>query len=275
MSGKSPFMQHIKEILSEIDPEVLSYKEEEFWLYERYYDYVKRYAAERRLTYTAIALQLVRGLHDGAYRKFTVVKDGVSYRMPYIIHCLKICSTLIDLQVPLEIEDEDTMLASALCHDLIEDNSFPNGGTELYTDYHLTREIYQTVKTLSKRRDYTPEEYDAYFQRIQEDPLALLVKLADRENNVEDLYNMSLWKVHEYVTETREKIFPMCAYAKLHYPFIRSAFVILEDKMKNLTEIAEVLVGRYEEQDERMLARLKVLEEENLRLRNLMLELSL
>ncbi len=275
MSGKSPFMKNIKEILSEIDPDVLSYNEDEFWLYERYYDYVKRYAAERRLTYTAIALPLVRGLQDGTYRKFSIVKDGVSYRLPYVIHCLKICSTLIDLQVPLEAEDEDIVLASALCHDLIEDLNFPNGGKELYTDYHLSEEIYQTVLTLSKRKDFTPEEHNAYFQKIQVNPLALLVKLADRENNVEDLYNMPLWKVHEYVTETREKIFPMCTYAKLHYPFIRSAFVLLEDKMKNLTEIAEVLVGRYEDQEERMLARLKVLEEENLKLRQMMLDLAL
>ncbi|MDO4617802.1 MAG: hypothetical protein Q4B03_10215 [Lachnospiraceae bacterium] len=275
MSGKSPFMQKIKEVLLNIDPEVLSYNEKEFWLYERYYDYVKRYAAERRLTYTAIALPLVRGLHDGTYRKFSIVKDGVSYRLPYVIHCLKICCTLIDLQVPLEIEDEDTVLASALCHDMIEDLPFANGGRELYTDYCLSEEIYQTVVILSKRRDFSPEEETEHFRKIQENPLALLVKLADRENNVEDLYNMPLWKMHEYVEETRVRIFPMCVYAKLNYPYIKSAFVILEDKMKNLTEIAEVLVGRYEEQEERMLARLEMLERENLQLRQMMIELAL
>lgn len=275
MGGKSPFMQKIKELLDDIDPEVLSYYEDEYWLYERYYDYVKRYAAERRLYCTAVALPLVRGLHNGIYRKSSIVKDGVTYRLPYVIHCLKVCCTLIDLQLPLPNEQEDTVLASALCHDLIEDIPFPNGGTELYTDYHLSEEIYKTVLTLSKRKDFTEEEHASYFCRIQENPLALLVKLADRGNNVEDLYNMKIWKVHEYVQETRDCIFPMCAYARKHYPEITSAFVILQDKMKNLTEIAEVLVNRYEEQEERMLKYLDKLQEENLKLRNTMLELHL
>lgn len=275
MNGKSPFMQKIKELLEDIDPEVLTYYEEEYWLYERYYDYVKRYAAERRLVYTAVALPLVRGLHNGVYRKSSVVKDGVSYRLPYVIHCLKVCSTLIDLQLPLEREQEDIVLASALCHDLIEDIPFANGGTELYTYYHLTPEIYETVLLLSKRKDYTEEGHCAYFRRIQENPLALLVKLADRGNNVEDLYNMSTWKVHEYVQETRDRIFPMCSYAIRHYPKINSSFILLMDKMKNLTEIAEILVDRYEEQETRMMTRLNALQEENLRLRHTMLELKL
>ncbi len=275
MSGKSPFMQKIKDLLSDIDPEVLSYNEDEYWLYERYYDYVKRYAAERRLVCTAVALPLVRGLHNGIYRKSSVVKDGVSYRLPYVIHCLKVCSTLIDLQLPLEREQEDIVLASALCHDLIEDIPFPAGGTELYTDYHLTPEIYKTVLLLSKRKDFTEEEHCAYFRGIQENPLALLVKLADRGNNVEDLYNMSIWKVHEYVQETRDRIFPMCSYAIRHYTNITSSFILLMDKMKNLTEIAEILVNRYEEQEEKMMARLEALQEENLRLRTIMLEKNL
>ncbi len=275
MNGKSPFMQRIKEILSDIDPEVLSYNEDEYWIYERYYDYVKRYAAERRLFCTAAALPLVRGLHDGVYRKSPLIKDGITYRRPYVIHCLKVCCTLIDLHLPLGQNEEDTVLASALCHDLIEDLPFPNGGKELYTDYHLTEEIYQTVLTLSKRKDYTEEEHAAYFARIQANPLALLVKLADRSNNVEDLYNMSLWKVHEYVQETRDRIFPMCSYARRHYPHLSSNFLILQDKMKNLVEIAEVLVNRYEQQEERMLTRLKELEEENLKLRQTMLQQSL
>lgn len=54
-----------------------------------------------------------------------------------------------------------------------------------------------------------------------------------------------------------------------------SSFVILQDKMKTLTEIAEVLVNRYEEQDAKLLGRLEVLQEENLKLRNRMMELNL
>lgn len=275
MGPKSPFMQKIKELMDDIDPEVLSYYEDEFWLYERYYDYVKRYAAERRLYYTAVALPLVRGLHNGIYRKSSIVKDGVSYRLPYVIHCLKVCSTLIDLQLPLPTEQEDVVLASALCHDLIEDVPFPNGGKELYTDFHLTEEIYQTVLTLSKKKDCSEEEHQAYFKRIKENPLALLVKLSDRGNNVEDLYNMKIWKVHEYVQETRDCIFPMCSYAIRHYPNLVSSFIILQDKMKNLTEIAEILVNRYEEQEAKLLGYLAELQEENLELRKTMLALNL
>lgn len=275
MGGKSPFMAKIKEILQTIDPEILAYNKDEFWLYERHYDYIKRYAAERKLISTAVALPLVRGLHNGTYRKSSVVKDGVSYRLPYVIHCLQVCSMLIDLQLPLTQEEEDTALSAALCHDLIEDIPFPNGGKEIYTDFHLTENIYNTVLTLSKRKDFTEEEHKAYFRGIQEDPLALLVKLADRGNNVEDLYNMSIWKVHEYVHETRERIFPMCTYARRHFPQLIVPFTILQDKMRNFTEIGEILVDRYEEQEKRMVSRLEKLQEENMKLRNTMLDLHL
>lgn len=275
MGGKSPFMTKVKEILQTIDPEILAYNKDEFWLYERHYDYIKRYAAERRLISTAVALPLVRGLHNNSYRKSSVVKDGVSYRLPYVIHCLQVCCMLIDLQLPLSPEEEDIVLASSLCHDLIEDIPFKNGGTEIYTDYHLTEEVYKTVLTLSKRKDFTEEEHRAYFRNIQQNPLALLVKLADRGNNVEDLYNMSIWKVHEYVQETRERIFPMCTYARRNFPQLIVAFTILQDKMRNLTEIGEILVNRYEEQEKRMVSRLEELQEENLKLRSTMLELHL
>ena len=273
MTERAIFQNKVNEILSQINPEILAYDESEFWMIERRYVYVENYAYDHQLLNTAIALPLVRGLHDGGHRKSPMIRDGVAYKIPYVIHCLMVCRMLIDLQLPISREEEDIALASALCHDLIEDIPFENHGWEMVTDFHLDPRVYETVKTLSKRKDFTEEEHRAYFRGIQEDPLAVLVKLADRGNNVEDLYNMSIWKTHEYVGETRECIFPMYTYAREHFPELNGSLTILYEKMKTLTQVAEILVNRYEDQDRHMNEKLVKLREENERLRGILKEM--
>lgn len=273
MNEQTRFRMKIQEILDEIGPETLAYDAGEFWMIERVYEYVESYAREKKLTSTAIALPLVRGLHNGVHRKSSIMKDGVAYRLPYVIHCLQVARMLINLHLPLSHDEEDVVLASALCHDLIEDVEFAEGGTEMYTKYHLDPRVYETVKCVSKRRDFTEEEHQAYFDGIQANPLALLVKLSDRGNNVEDLYNMSVWKTHEYVDETRMYFFPMVAYGHEHYENLNGVLTILNEKMKTLTQVAEILVNRYEDQERRMNEKLTRLREENQRLRGILKEL--
>ena len=270
MQKPSQFSIDVKQILDSIDPQVLAYNKEEFWMIERRYQYVEQYALDHHLTNTAIALPLVRGLHNGTYRKATITKDGVAYRLPYVIHCLMVCRMLIDLQLPMTPEEEDITLAAALCHDVIEDVPLEDGGREMYKLYHLDYRVYETVKYLSKRKDFTEEEHQNYFHDIETHPMALLVKLADRGNNVEDLYNRSVWKIHEYIGETRTYFFPMCAFARQAYPDLVSVIVILQEKMTTLTEIAEILVNRQEAQERAMNEKLTRLREENQRLRGIL-----
>ena len=267
MKEKILFQERLEAALREIGEETLQYDESEYWMIRQPYEYIALYAREREFFNTAVALPLSRGLHNGSHRKSGVTREGVSYKLPYVIHCLLVCRMLVDMHLPLSPEEEDIVLASALCHDMIEDMSFQNGGRELYTQYHLDPRIYEVVKRVSKRRDFTEEEERAHFHGIEEDPFALLVKLSDRGNNVEDLYNMSIWKIHEYVGETRKYFYPMCEYGKQHYPQLYISFEILQDKILLLTHTAEILVDSYTQMEKDLLGQIKAEREENERLR--------
>lgn len=269
MESRQEFHKRIRQILAGFDPEALAYDQDEFWMIEPLYQTIEYYAGRRGLQNTAIALPLVRGLHNGVHRKASIMRDGVAYRLPYSFHPLMVCRMLIDMQIPLPYEERDILLAAALCHDMIEDVDFPEKGMELITKFHLDPRVYETVKYVSKRKDFTPEEEAVFLHNIEAHPLALLVKLCDRGHNVEDLYDMKLWKVHEYVDETRTHFLPMCGYGREHYPELQGSIDILEDKIRCLTEVAEALVDRYHEREEEMHARVEELREKNRRLREI------
>lgn len=239
------FRLQIEEALGKIDPQILASDPNEFWLIRSPYESIEFYAYENCLRNTAIALPLAVGLHSGTYRKFPVTKNGTSYKVPYVIHCLLVARMLADLQMPMSFEDIDILLASCLCHDMIEDLSFENGGKELHEKFGLDPRVYEVVKKVSKRKDFTEEEERAFFDAIQNDRIALLVKLSDRGHNVEDLYNRPVWKIHEYIGETRKYFIPMAEFGLVAYPEIVKPIAILLDKMVQLTQVAEVLSDRH------------------------------
>lgn len=257
------FLERLQAAKRDIGEEAFSYAKEEFWMIERPYRYVEYYALENQYFNTALALPLSRGLHNGIYRKAKVFRNNEVYRLPYVIHCIQVCRMLIDTKIPMDDAEKDILLAAALCHDMIEDIDFEQGGRELYTKYHLDRKVYEVVKCVSKHKHMTEAEHEAYFEGIKRNPLGLLVKLSDRGNNVEDLYNMSVRKTHEYVSETRMYFFPMCEYAKTHYPELGAVIEILEDKIRSFSDVAEILVSRYEEMEQDLLENIRTLKEEN------------
>lgn len=267
MKERIAFREKINDILAQIDSEALSREESEFWTIQREYEYLEYYANEHQLVNTAIALPLAVGLHNGSYRKSTISRNGQTHKLPYVIHCLWVTKMLADLTVPIPNEEKDILLAAALCHDMIEDISFPEKGREIYTQYHLDPQVYETVKLVSKRYDFTEEEEQNFFHQIESNKLALLVKLSDRCHNIEDLYNRSSWKVHEYIDETRKFFIPMCEYGLAHYPDIHTTLMIFYEKMENLTRAAEILVDRYEQREKELLKELETLQQENQKLR--------
>ncbi|MCF0136018.1 MAG: HD domain-containing protein [Lachnospiraceae bacterium] len=258
----------VSSTLESYPSESLQYNEDEFWMIRSLYEYIEYYAHTRSLRNTLLALPLARGLHNGTYRKFTMTRDGSAHRIPYVMHCLRVCTILMHMNIPLSWEDQDILLASALCHDMIEDIPFEQKGLELIHIYHLDPRVYETVLLVSKRNDFTPEEQAAHVQGIQSHPLALLVKLADRSHNVEDLYNRSPRKVREYIGETRDMFLPMCSYGFDHYPHLVKSIEILQDKINCLTRVSEILMERCETREQQLKTRLQTLEEENTSLRS-------
>lgn len=261
------FIKRMNSILEDVDPSVFSYDESEFWMVQSPYEYIEFYAIQNKLQNTYIALKLARGLHDGGHRKLSVLKDGAYYRLPYLIHPLLVTRMLVDIHVPLPHDEEDILLAASLCHDMIEDIGFEDGGKELYKLYHLDPRVYETVRYVSKRYDFTEEDEKQFFHNIETHELALMIKLSDRGNNVEDLYNMSFSKVHEYIGETKKFFIPMCDYALEHYHDRVHSFVILKDKIVLLTSVAQILVDRYAEKQKVLQNEIDELRNENERLR--------
>lgn len=239
-----------------------SFNVNESFLYDKTYLFIKGYATALEFNQTLKALPLARRFHNGQYRKGEIIIDGESYKLPYVLHVLKVCSTLISLHLPLTNNELDTLFASALLHDSLEDAKeyFPKGGRELVTDYGLSTELYNIIKLLSKHPNATNEELDVYFNNIKKNKLALLIKLADRSHNVEDLYVMKQEKLHKYIQETRTWIYPLSTYGKANYPELSNGFTILKAKIVSLTECTETIIEMYDELLSQKDAKIKELE---------------
>lgn len=226
-----------------------SFNVDEAFMYDRTYLFIKGYATALELNQTLKALPLARRFHNGQYRKGNVIINGESRKLPYVLHVLKVCSTLISLHLPLTGTELDTLLASALLHDSLEDAEryFPKGGRELVTEYNFSTELYEIVKLLTKHSNSTEDELDVYFNNIKKNKLALMIKLADRSHNVEDLYVMKQEKLHKYVQETRNWIYPLATYGKANYPELSNGLTILKAKIVSLTECTETIIDLYED----------------------------
>lgn len=229
-----------------------SFNVEEAFIYDNTYLFIKGYATALRLTQTLKALPLARRFHDGQHRKGTIEFKGVTYKIPYVAHVLNVCSTLIALDLPLNHDELDVLCAAALLHDSIEDAHDyikPNGnGTELMSEYGVSEEVYKIVKLLSKKPGSTEEQLDIYFNNIKKNKLALLIKLADRSHNVEDLYNMKHEKIHKYIEETRTWIYPLATYGKANYPELSNGITSIKAKIRSSTDNTEALVKLYNDE---------------------------
>lgn len=265
----------------EMKPLVESYNIDEEYLYKETYLFIKGYAEGRNYRNTLKALPLARMMHDGQHRKGlqevevinhvvemviddsienndgTIMKpivknvhETIFVHLPYILHCLKVCSTLISLNIPLSDEEMDILLASSILHDTLEDceEYFPKGGEEYITKYGFPKELRDVIQLLSKHEGSSELELNIYFNAIKKNKIALLVKMADRSHNVEDLYNMK--NIPKYIQETKtyflgKKNFgSIVSYGKQNYPELSNALTNLKSKILSLTEEAEVMYNK-------------------------------
>lgn len=215
-----------------------AFNEQDTAQYIKSYMFIKGFAVGRRLTQTQIALAVARHYHDGQYRK-----DGT----PYICHPLKVCSTLIGYGI-----DDDTTLAAALLHDVIEDcqDKLPYGGNELVTEYGIDPEIIRIVSMLSKESGLDDYALSVYFNKIKKDPRALLIKLSDRLHNSSTLYEFTLPKMKKYIRETSMFLIPMASYGKRYYPQYANALSILKNSIYSLNHSMEIMLHKIEESAE-------------------------
>lgn len=234
----------------------------EEYLYSKTYCFIKGFAIGRNYLNLLKALPLAKKMHSGQYRKGLVEFNGEKVKLPYVLHVLKVCATLISLNLPLNDEEQDILYTCAILHDVLEDAEeyFPNGGMELVSEYHFPKEVLEIVLLLSKKSGATEEELNEYFGHIKQNKFALLIKLADRSHNVEDLYNMK--NIPKYIKETKKYIYELCAYGKTNYPELSEGITILKSKILSLTEATEVMQEKYEDMVDEKNKQIKELKEE-------------
>lgn len=204
--------------------------------YIKTYMFIKGFAMGRNLPQVMLALPVARKFHDGQYRK-----SGE----PYVTHPLKVCSTLISYGI-----DDDITLAAAILHDVLEDcgDHLPKGGQELIEEYGIAPEILDIIMILSKRSGLDDQQLGQYFQKIEKNPKAALIKLADRLHNSGSLYTFSDEKMRKYLRETELFLIPMASYCKKYYPQYVNAFSIMKSNIAALNSSMKMMLERVTQQ---------------------------
>ncbi len=252
-----------------IGPEAFIVDEDDTQAYLSLYKFVERYALERRLLNTSIALPLVRAMMSREDIELPdEFKDAEEYAADFR-HCLSVTRMLIDLHIPLTEEEEDILLAASICHIIPENITYKASKNRLTEEYHLDPEIHHVIMILFRKSELSESEQKRYYKRIQDHKLALLIALADRGNLMRQLYGISSWSARRYIYETRNCYFPMCIYAKEHYTELLLPINVLTEKIRCLIEIAEILLSRYEARETELMQEVLDLKEENARLKGL------
>lgn len=183
---------------------------------DRMYTYVKTYASVKNLYQASKVLPYARELHKGQVRKG---KD----KIPYIYHPLLIACHALALGL-----DDDNIVSAALLHDVCEDCGVTVD--ELPVN-ELTKE---TVSLLTKIDNLDKEQY---YQRISQNPIATMIKLLDRCNNVSGMAaGFSKEKLIEYIKETENVIYPLLQKAKSEYPMYSNQVFLIKYHMTSVIE---------------------------------------
>ena len=129
-----------------------------------------------------LALQFATKKHQGQFRV-----GGV----PYITHPVAVAEYLKNKNFPIEYQ------IAGLFHDLLEDTDTTYDEIEKITN----TEIAKSVKLLTKESGYDMKQY---IERIKDNEMARMVKLADRIHNLSEAHLASKEFQCKYIKETEE-----------------------------------------------------------------------
>lgn len=180
------------------------------------YTYVKTYASANGLTQTMKVLPYARELHDGQVRKG---KDKV----PYIYHPLLIACHALSLGLT-----DDNLVSAALLHDVCEDCAVAP------EDLPVNDTTKEAVALLTKQED-VPKQL--YYERIAKHPIATMVKLLDRCNNVSGMAaGFTKERMASYIKETEDVVYTLLKTAKREYPMYSNQLFVIKYHMLSVVE---------------------------------------
>ena len=171
-----------------------------------------------------IALSIAKKYHEGQLRG--------SWE-PYLSHVVDVTIELLNRGIR-----NSNILTSAILHDILEECS-PIVNELFLTDAWINSITLDSIIALTKEKGYNKEEY---YQRIKENEIACIVKLADRLHNLGTMSgSFDLKRTEKYLKETKEEILPIAKYARKHY--VKNAWIIMSLKrdIERLITTIEIL----------------------------------
>ena len=193
---------------------------------EHMFTRLKTIAEIKGLTETYRALYYIRSKHDGQFRKKGKFSDA---HVPYIIHPLMMACHAQSMGLT-----DDVLLSVTLLHDVCEDCGVDP------CDLPFSKRIIRAVDLLTKKEipGLTKEERNkAYYKDIATDPVASMVKIIDRCNNVSTMAQaFSDAKLSEYIEETETYVLPLLKTVKQNYPEYNNAVFLTKYHMLSVLE---------------------------------------
>jgi (p)ppGpp synthase/HD superfamily hydrolase len=175
------------------------------------------------------ALEFARKYHQG------VRKDGVTKEFQHQLEIALYCTTLSALP------DEEKVLATALLHDVVEDYNVPREEIKLL----FGEQIEEAVWILTKEFKGVKKSYDSYFNDISNNPIAAIVKGADRIHNVQTMLGVfSKEKQERYLEEVETYFLPMIKQAKYNFPEHSAAFFNIQHMLKSQVQLFKAILKK-------------------------------
>lgn len=265
--SEQTFLREISEILTRIHPDILSDPLPKDANCAQNYAYTAQFALEHRFRNTAIALPLVQY----ALRHAAELPDSrfgeEAQHLAYLNHCLFIAKMLIDMHPAITAVEQDIMLAAAICHVLPENIWIPDLEEALTQRCQLDPDVARIIRIIFWASNDSGAGQLSYYDRVQEDKLAMLIQMVDRGHLLELLYTFSRQTAQSYISETRTFFFRMSIYAKDHYPELIPPIEVLTDKIRCTLDVSEILLSRYAEREAEMIQEILDIQEDNANIR--------
>jgi (p)ppGpp synthase/HD superfamily hydrolase len=155
---------------------------------------------------------------------------------PEFAHQLDLVQLLTSLQNNFLYKEET--IATAFLHDTCED--YDIGFEEIQSKFG--EKISESVSLLTKKYRGSKTDPKTYFDVIAKNPIASLVKGADRISNIQTIpLVFSKEKQIEYIKETNEFILPMLKIARKNFPEQHESYQNLSIVLKSQIKLIEVI----------------------------------
>ena len=156
-------------------------------------------------------------------------KDGVT---PEFQHQIEMALFIMGLK---DVMDEESAIAVSLLHDVAEDYK----QVSIIT---INNVFGPAIADSCARLDKTGKDYLLYFDEIGRDPVASLVKGADRVHNVNSMVGVfTKEKQKKYVEEVKHYFLPMLKTARNSYPQQMQAYFSIMHMLRSQINLLQQL----------------------------------